>query len=261
MLSEEECRRVAEALLRAGREKRLAAPPSRTFPHLTIADGYRIQNLWVELRAAAGARVIGRKIGLTSRAMQAAYAMDEPDYGRILDDAVHGDGARISIADFFRPRVEVELAFILGADLRGPGVQLYDAVRATELVVPALEIIDHRTEPSREVADMIADNAAFGAIVVGGRAIRPVDADIRWVGATLSRNGVIEESGVSAAVMGHPAAAVAWLANALGAVGARLERGHIVLSGSFTRPVEVAAGDVFHADFGPLGSLAVSFIR
>jgi 2-oxo-hept-3-ene-1,7-dioate hydratase len=259
VLSDEQCRRCAEELLRAQREKRLTGAPSRAHPDLTVADAYRIQDLWAAEREARGARVVGRKIGLTSRAMQAAYAMSEPDYGRILDDAVHGDGARIAAAAFFKPRVEVELAFILGAALRGPGVQMFDALRAAELVVPALEIIDHRTEPTRAVVDMIADNAAFGAIVIGGRAVRPLDADIRWIGATLSKNGAIEESGVSASVMGHPAAAVAWLANALAAVGARLEPGQIVLSGSFTRPVEVAAGDVIHADYGPLGSIAVSF--
>jgi 2-oxo-hept-3-ene-1,7-dioate hydratase len=260
VLSDEECRRCAEQLLRAQSEKCLVAAPSRVHPHMTVADAYRIQDLWAQEREARGARVVGRKIGLTSRAMQTAYAMTEPDYGRILDDAVHGDGARIDAAAFFKPRVEVELAFVLGTALCGPGVRMYDAVRATELIVPALEVIDHRTEPSRAVVDMIADNAAFGAIVVGGRAVRPMDADIRWIGATLSKNGVIEESGVSASVMGHPAAAVAWLANALAAVGARLEPGQIVLSGSFTRPVEVAAGDVIHADYGPLGSIGVSFV-
>jgi len=260
VLSDDECRRCAEELLRAQTERRLVTAPSRVHPSLTIADSYRIQDLWSAQREVGGARVIGRKIGLTSRAMQTAYAMTEPDYGRIFDDAVYGDGARIRAASFFKPRVEVELAFILGSALVGPGVQMYDAVRATELVVPALEVIDHRTEPTRAVVDMIADNAAFGAIIVGGRAVRPMDADIRWIGATLSKNGVIEESGVSASVMGHPAAAVAWLANALAAVGARLEPGHIVLSGSFTRPVEIGEGDVIHADYGPLGSLGVSFV-
>jgi 2-oxo-hept-3-ene-1,7-dioate hydratase len=260
VLSDEQCRACAQELLRAPGERRLAAPPSRAYPHMTIADAYRIQDLWTEAREAGGARVIGRKVGLTSRAMQVAYAMTEPDYGRILDDAVHGDGARIRAATFFKPRVEVELAFVLGTALAGPGVRMYDAVRAAEFVVPALEVIDHRAESSRAVVDMIADNAAFGAIVVGGRAIRPMDADIRWIGATLSKNGLIEESGVSASVMGHPAAAVAWLANALAAVGARLEPGQIVLSGSFTRPVDVVEGDVIHADYGPLGSIGLSFV-
>ena len=133
-------------------------------------------------------------------------------------------------------------------------------MRAAEFVVPALEIIDYRTLTPRAIADTIADNAASGGIVVGGRSVRPFDVDIRWVGATLSKNGVIEESGVSAAIMGHPAAGVAWLVNKLAAVGERLRKGQIVLGGSFTRPVDIEAGDVIQADYGPLGAIGVAFV-
>src|SRR3712207_12744 len=133
-------------------------------------------------------------------------------------------------------------------------------MRAAEFIVPAMEIIDYRTETPRAITDTIADNAAAAAMVVGGRTIRPMDIDIRWVGATLSKNGIIEESGVSAAVMGHPAAGVAWLANKLAPLGGKLSAGEIVLAGSFTRPVSVAAGDVIHADFGPLGAIGVAFV-
>ena len=204
--------------------------------------------------------MVGHKIGLTSRAMQIASKMTEPDYGRILDDALYNDGARIRADDFIKPRLEVELAFVMGADLSGPGARVYDVLRATEFITPALEVIDYRTEVPRAIVDTIADNAAFAAIVIGGRTIRPMDVDIRWVGATLSQNGVIEESGVSAAVMGHPAAGIAWLVNKLHAVDAKLEKGQIVLAGSFTRPVDIAAGDVIHADYGPLGAIGVSFV-
>ena len=164
------------------------------------------------------------------------------------------------LSAFLKPRLEVELAFIMGEYLEGPGARIYDVMRATEFVVPALEIIDYRTEVPRAIVDTIADNAAFGAIVVGGRPIRPMDVDIRWIGATLSKNGIIEESGVSAAVMGHPAAGIAWFVNKLHAVDARLEKGQIVLAGSFTRPVDIAVGDVIHADYGPLGAIGVSFV-
>lgn len=245
--------------MRAQAERRPIPQLSKSFPKMEIADAYRVQALWAEARIAKGARMIGHKIGLTSRAMQMASKMTEPDYGRILDDAMYNDGARIPADRFIKPRLEVELAFILGEDLSGPGVHLYDVLRATDLVVPAVEIIDYRTEVPRAITDTIADNAAFGAIVVGGRPVRPMDIDLRWVGATLSKNGVIEESGVSAAVMGHPAAGIAWLANKLHAVDERLRKGQIVLAGSFTRPVEVAPGDVIHADYGELGGLAVSF--
>jgi 2-oxo-hept-3-ene-1,7-dioate hydratase len=260
LLSDEERRRCAEDLLRAELEKKVVLQPSRTFPGMEIEDAYRIQDLWAQARIAKGARVIGHKIGLTSRAMQLASKMTEPDYGRILDDALYNDGAQIRAEAFLKPRLEVELAFIMGADLEGATARIYDVMRATEFVIPALEIIDYRTEVPRAITDTIADNAAFGAMVVGGRTIRPMDIDVRWVGATLSKNGIIEESGVSAAVMGHPAAGIAWLARKLHAVDAKLKRGQIVLSGSFTRPVDIKAGDVIHADYGPLGAIGISFV-
>jgi 2-oxo-hept-3-ene-1,7-dioate hydratase len=209
MITEEERRAAADALLKAEIERKPIIQPSETYPNLELEDAYRIQALWAEARVAKGARIVGHKIGLTSRAMQIASKMTEPDYGCILDDALYNDGAQIRADLFIKPRLEVELAFVMGEDLVGPGTRIYDVMRATEFVVPALEIIDYRTEVPRAITDTIADNAAFGALVVGGRIIRPMDIDIRWVGATLSKNGIIEESGVSAAIMGHPAAGVA----------------------------------------------------
>jgi 2-oxo-hept-3-ene-1,7-dioate hydratase len=259
MLTDEERRRAAADLLQAQTTRKPIVQLSKSFPHMEIEDAYRIQDIWAEARIEKGARIAGHKIGLTSRAMQMASKMTEPDYGRILDDALFNDGAQISAGLFLKPRLEVELAFVMGSDIEGPGAKIYDVMRAAEFVVPAMEIIDYRTEVPRAITDTIADNAAFGAIVIGGRMIRPMDVDIRWVGATLSKNGIIEESGVSAAVMGHPAAGVAWLVNKLHAVGAKLSKGQIVLAGSFTRPVDIAAGDVIHADYGPLGAIGVSF--
>lgn len=260
MLTEEEHRKAAEAILKAERERVPCPQLSKTFPNMEIADAYRVQDLWAEARIAGGARLAGHKIGLTSRAMQMASKITEPDYGRILDDALYNDGARIRAESFIKPRLEVELAFIMGEDLCGPACRVHDVMRATEFVVPALEIIDYRTEVPRAIVDTIADNAAFGAIVIGGRMIRPFDVDVRWIGATLSQNGIIEESGVSAAIMGHPAAGIAWLVNKLHDVGAGLKKGQIVLGGSFTRPVDIRKGDVIHADYGPLGAIGVSFI-
>ncbi|GLK86082.1 2-oxo-hept-4-ene-1,7-dioate hydratase [Ancylobacter defluvii] len=259
MLTEEQRRQTADDILRAEREGKPIVQPSRTLPAMEIEDAYGVQDLWAQARIAAGARMVGHKIGLTSRAMQMASKMTEPDYGRILDDALFNDGAQIPASRFIKPRLEVELAFIMGEDLEGPGCRIYDVMRATEYVVPALEIIDYRTEVPRAIVDTIADNAAFAAIVVGGRVIRPMDIDIRWVGATLSKNGIIEESGVSAAIMGHPAAGIAWLVNKLSAVGTGLKKGQIVLAGSFTRPVDIAAGDVITADYGPVGAISVAF--
>lgn len=259
MLTEKECLQIAESILHAEASRIPIVQPSKTFPQMEISDAYRVQDLWAEGRIAKGAKVAGHKIGLTSRAMQKASKITEPDYGRILDDALFSDGATIAAGTFIKPRLEVELAFVMKNDLRGSGTRVHDVLRATEYVVPALEIIDYRTEVPREIVDTIADNAAFGAIVLGGRPVLPMDVNLRWVAATIAQNGVIEESGVSAAVMGHPAAGVAWLVNKLHAVNAGLEKGQIVLSGSFTRPIDISPGDVICADYGELGSIFVAF--
>ncbi len=259
MLAEAERQRAAQALFDAEIARKAIPQLSRTWPEMALADAYDVQRRWAALHLARGARVIGHKIGLTSRAMQQASKIDEPDYGHLLDSMMFRDGERILAGRFLKPRLEVELAFVLAEDLAGPGVQIYDVMRATAYVQPALEIIDYRTEVPRAIVDTIADNAASGGVVVGGRTVRPFDVDVRWVGATLSKNGTIEESGVSAAIMGHPAAGVAWLANKLAVVGETLKKGQLLLGGSFTRPVDIAAGDVIYADYGPLGSIGVSF--
>jgi len=259
VLSENERQVAAESLLEAERSRVVIPQLSQTFPGMNIEDAYDVQRRWAEARVAGGARIVGRKIGLTSRAMQLASKMTEPDYGVIFDDAIYKDGASIAAKKFIKARLETELAFIMGADLSGSGCQMHDVMRATEFVTPALEIIDYRTEVPRAIVDTIADNAAFGAIVLGGRIFRPFDIDVRWVAATLSKNGVIEESGVSAAIMGHPAAGIAWLINKLALLGDGLRKGDIVLGGSFTRPIDIVTGDVVFADYGPLGSIGVSF--
>lgn len=231
---------------------------SETFPGLDLADAYAIQERWAEMHVTKGARLTGRKIGLTSRAMQIATGMTEPDYGVLLDTKTHADGCQLPFDCFIAPKIEMELAFILGEDLIGPSVQVADVMPATRFVTPALEIIDSRTETPRPITDSVADNAGFAGIILGGRAVRPLDVDVRWIGATIARNGRIEESGVSAAVLGHPAAGVAWLANALEKMGG-LKRGDTILCGSFIRPVPVSRGDVFHADYGLLGTISVAF--
>lgn len=259
MLSDEQRQAAADSLLTAEQTRITVPQLSKTYPEMQIEDAYDVQRRWAEGRLAKGAKIVGRKIGLTSRAMQMASKMTEPDYGVILDDALFKDGARIPAGTFIKPRLETELAFVMGEDLQGGGCQMHDVIRATEFVTPALEIIDYRTEVPRQIVDTIADNAAFGAIVMGGRIFRPFDIDVRWVGATLAKNGVIEESGVSAAIMGHPAAGIAWLVNKLAPLGDGLKKGDIVLGGSFTRPVDIASGDVIFADYGPLGAIGVSF--
>lgn len=260
MPTEDDCRRCAESLLGAERTRQPAALPSRIFPGMTVEDAYRIQRLWLDARLAAGARVAGYKVGLTSVATQRAWQAAEPMYGWILDDAVVQDGARLRAGALHKPRLEVELAFVLGAGLDGPDVSIERVLAATERVVPAFEIIAHRTEAPRPLVDAIADNAAFAAIVLGHGGIGSRETDLASITATLERNGARLESGVSSSVMDHhPAAAISWLAKALHAAEKRLERGQVILTGTLTRAVEVAAGDAFRADYGALGRVNVSF--
>jgi 2-oxo-hept-3-ene-1,7-dioate hydratase len=239
---------------------------SRRHPTMTIADGYAIQSAWVRLEQADGRIVKGRKIGLTSRAMQQASQISEPDYAPLMDDMFFAQGGDIPVDRFIAPRVEVELAFILGKPLRGPGVTLFDVLAATEWVSPALEIIDARIEQfdrddkaMRKVFDTISDFAANAGIVLGGRPVRPDAVDLRWVGAMLFKNGVVEETGLAAAVLNHPATGVAWLANKIAAHDEQLNTGDVVLAGSFTRPVTATVGDNIHADYGPLGTISFRF--
>jgi len=258
--------RLARELYTARKTRTPLRHFSKTHPAMTVADGYAIQREWVRLEIADGRRIRGRKIGLTSRAMQQASQIDEPDYAPLMDDMFFDAGGDIPIGRFIAPRVEVELAFILGRPLRGPGVTLFDVLSATDYVTPAVEIIDARieqfdreTKAMRKVFDTISDFAANAGIVLGGRPVRPLDVDLRWVGALLHKNGVIEETGLAAGVLNHPANGVAWLANKIAPHDEQLNAGDVVLAGSFTRPVGALAGDAFHVDYGPLGSVAFRF--
>lgn len=240
---------------------------SMRYPDMTIEDGYAVSRAWSRIKAQEGQRVVGHKIGLTSRAMQVSSQIDEPDFGTLFDEMVYESGGKIPAERFILPRVEVELAFLLKAPLEGPDVSINDVLNATDRVTPALEIIDARIEQKdretgspRKVFDTIADNAANAGIVLGGTPVRPDAVDLRWIASLLYLNGVVEESGVAAAVLGHPATGVAWLARRLHGHGERLEAGEIVLAGSFTRPVPVTAGDVVQADYGPLGTITFQLV-
>ena len=240
---------------------------SREFPSMTIEDGYTIQREWVKLELADGRRIKGRKIGLTSRAMQLSSQIDEPDYAPLMDDMFFAQGGDIPVNRFIAPRVEVELAFVLSKPLRGPGITLFDVLAATEYVTPALEIIDARieqfdreTKAPRKVFDTISDFAANAGIVLGGRPVKPDALDLRWVGAMLFKNGVIEETGLAAGVLNHPATGVAWLADKIAPHDEQLNAGDVVLAGSFTRPTPAVAGDTLHADYGPLGTVSFRFV-
>ncbi|MBK0392617.1 2-oxo-hept-4-ene-1,7-dioate hydratase [Ramlibacter algicola] len=238
---------------------------SKRFPGMTIEDGYAVSRAWVALKLAEGRRTIGHKIGLTSRAMQMASQISEPDYGTLLDDMLFEPGD-IPTGRFIAPRVEVELAFILKKDLSGTNVTVEDVMEATDYVQPAIEIIDARVEQfdrhtkvMRKVFDTISDNAANAGLILGGRKVRPSEVDLPWCGAILRQNGVVEETGLAAGVQGDPAVGVAWLAMKLAPWGESLKAGEIVLAGSFTRPVAAKQGDVFDADYGPLGRFEFRF--
>ena len=240
---------------------------SRRYPAMVVDDAYAVQRAWVKLKCDEGRIIKGHKIGLTSRAMQLASQINEPDFGALLDDMFFETGQDIPISRFILPRVEVELAFILGEPLKGPNVTIYDVLRATEFVTPAIEIIDARieqfdrtTKVMRKVVDTISDNAANAGVVLGGRPVAPDAVDLRWASALLFKNGIIEETGVAAGVLNHPATGVAWLAKKLAGHGEFLDRGEVVLAGSFTRPVAGQLGDTFHADYGPLGCISFRFV-
>ncbi|MCK9801359.1 2-oxo-hepta-3-ene-1,7-dioic acid hydratase [Pseudomonas sp. MAFF 302030] len=267
MLTTAQIQQAAARLDGAERSREQIGQLSLAYPDISVEDAYAIQRCWVEQKIRDGRKLVGHKIGLTSRAMQVSSNISEPDFGALLDDMFFDEGSDIPFQRFIVPRVEVELAFILGKPLKGPNCTLFDVLEATEWVIPALEIIDARiqqldpqTQVTRKVFDTISDNAANAGVVMGGRAVRPGDIDLRKVPAVLYRNGVIEESGVSAAVLNHPAKGVAWLANKLAAYDVGLEAGQIILGGSFTRPVAANPGDVFHVDYDQLGSIACRFV-
>jgi 2-oxo-hept-3-ene-1,7-dioate hydratase len=260
MLSQSDRQKAADILMAAQKDRKQATQLSTTWPGITIEDAYAISTEVASRRIKAGAKLIGHKVGLTSKAMQRSSMIDEPDYGHLLDDMMVADGAKVAHADYCRPRVEIELAFVLGRALKGPGVGLTDVLRATEYVVPAIEIVDARLQDQRKIFDTVADNGAAAGIVVGGRPVGPMDVDLRWVGGIMYKNSEIEETGVAAGVLGHPALGVAWLANKLGQHGVALEPGHLVLAGSFTRVVHAQKGDTLHADFGALGGIALQFV-
>ncbi len=239
---------------------------SMTHPDIKLADAYRIQKNWVDIKIARGQQIIGKKIGLTSRAMQMAMNISEPDFGTLLDTMRFENGSTLKAENFLDPRIEVELAFVLATDLSGKNLSVSDVLEATAYIVPALEIIaarSYRVHPEtgyvRNVFDTISDNAANAGIILGDEKIKPNQCDLSWVSAVLYYNGQVEETGVAAGVLGHPANGLVWLAKRLADFGDCLKEGEIVLAGSFTRPVICRNGDVFKADYGPFGEISANF--
>lgn len=264
-LSPEQIADAAQDLFNAEQSGQQIGLISKRFPGIGLQDAYDIQAGLVQAKLAAGRRQTGWKIGLTSRAMQNALKIETPDSGVLFDDMHFESGAEVPKGRFIQPRIEAEIAFVMGADLpEAPSRQA--VLAATEAVVPALEILDTRilrsdpeTGEMRVVHDTIADNAANAGIVLGAERHVPDAIDLRWTGAIVSRDGVVEETGLGAAVLDDPVVSVIWLAERLATQGARIKAGDIVLSGSFIRPIEATPGCRIEADYGPFGHVSISF--
>ena len=260
MLSDDE-RRLVSDLLWDAEVNRTPIPPLReTWPELDVVDSYQIQLLNIRRRLQAGARVNGHKVGLSSVAMQQMMGVDEPDYGHLLSDMEVLEDEPVPASRYCYPRVEVEVAFILGETLPGKGCTEQDVLRATAYVAPAIELIDSRiTDWNIKIADTIADNASSAGYVLGPERVSPVDIDLRTIQARLLRNGEQVAEGRSDAVLGNPVTAVAWLADKVAGFGVILQAGHVILPGSVHRAIDANAGDDFTADFDGLGSVRLSF--
>lgn len=259
---------AAEAALLDAAEQ--SATPIRqsteVHPDLTIDDAYAIQAAWQQIKLDRGEVLVGHKIGLTSRAMQAAMNITTPDSGFLTSAMVFEPESELITASFCDPKLEIELAFVLDEDLSGTDLTVDDVLDATNYVTPAVELIaarSFRRDPdsgrTRTVIDTISDNAANAGIIMGGVQVGARDVDLRWVSALGARNDVIEETGVAAGVLGHPARGIVWLARRYHEQGLTLAAGQVILAGSFTRPIDIRAGDDFHFDYGPLGAFGVSF--
>ena len=265
MLTPDQIAKAAEDLLEAEVTGRQINLLSLRHPGITLDDAYAIQSAQMERKLAQGRRVIGWKIGLTSKVMQEALGIDTPDSGVIFDDMDFPDGSTIPAGRFIQPRIETEIAFVMKAPLSGD-VSRDQVLAATDYVAPAIEILDTRilrvdpaTKQPRRIFDTVADNAANGGIVLGAQRHAPDAFDLRWVGAIVKKNAEVVASGLGAAVLDDPVMGIVWLARRMGQYGQRIEAGQIVLSGSFIGPVECPPGTRISADYGPFGSVSVAF--
>jgi 2-oxopent-4-enoate hydratase len=252
----------AGALRAAERDRVPIAPLTEADPRLAVADAYAIQAHNIAGRVESGARVLGRKVGLTSRPMQEMLGVDEPDYGALLDDMFIEEGDDVDLSTLIQPRVEAEIAFLLERDLRGPGVTTAQVAGAVAGAMPALEIIDSRIADWRiRLVDTIADNASSARVVLGGRVTPLAGLVVRLIGAAITRNGALADTGAGAAVLDNPLRCVAWLANAIGAFGDGLRAGDVVLAGALHRALPAEDGDVYRAEFAHLGAVTTRFTK
>ena len=251
---------LAADLAEAERSRVGIAPLTTGNPDIDVIDAYEIQLINIRQRVAEGARVLGHKVGLSSKAMQEMMGVDEPDYGHLLDEMQVFEDRPVPAGKYLYPRVEVEVGFVLADDLPGEGCTEDDVLAATAAFAPAIELIDTRiTDWKIKLCDTIADNASSAGWVLGGARVSPKDIDIQNIDAVLTRNGEVVAKGRSDAVLGNPVTAVAWLARKVDSFGVRLKAGDIVLPGSCTKAIDARPGDDFVADFDGLGSVHLSF--
>ena len=262
-MTDEQRREAAAALVKAEETREWMEPITLAYEGADIEDAYAIGALVTEAKVAAGRVVKGHKVGLTSKAMRSLTGATEPDYGTIFDNWFLDEGSQVSMSRLNRPLVEIELVFVLASELGGPSVNAVDVIRATDFVLPAVEVVDSRFSGRGlpGVVDSIADAASCGFIMVGGNPVTLTDIDVRHVAGALYKNGQIEESGTASAVMGNPINSVAWLARKLHEFGVHMEAGHTILSGSFIRAHPIVVGDTFTSDFGPLGQISFGVVE
>lgn len=254
--------KIAKALLEAEKSSVPIEPLTKRYPYLTAEDAYQIQLAQVAAKIKKGAKVVGKKIGLTSAVMQEMFQVNEPDYGHLLDNMMHVDGEVLSLDSFIEPKLESEIAFVLKQDLQGPGITAADVASATAYVVPAFELIDSRiVDWNIKFADTVADNGSSARAILGGQPTPLAEVDLAHIGMNVWKNGRQIDTAAGAAVMGNPLHAVVWLANALGRFGISLYAGEIILSGALVKAVPVQAGDTFVASFAHIGSVSVSFTK
>jgi 2-keto-4-pentenoate hydratase len=251
---------IADNLFMAERNRKAIAPLTQTYPELTVKDAYMVQLGVMSRKVSEGRKVIGKKVGLTSVAMQKMLGVNEPDYGHLFDDMKIEDNSIIKTNELLSPKVEAEIGFILGEDLKGPKITYLDVLMATKYVMPTLEIIDSRIEEWKiQLVDTVADNGSSAKVVTGSQLTQIEGIDLRTVGMVLYKNGEMVATGAGAAALGHPAHAIAWLANKLSEFDITLKAGELILPGALSAALTVQKGDQISAHFGKLGSVSVIF--
>ncbi|MHC8366907.1 2-oxopent-4-enoate hydratase [Pseudomonas sp. ZT5P21] len=260
-MNKQEIQALGQQLHQALSNCQALAPLTDTYPDMTLEQAYEVQLSMIQRRLDDGQRVIGKKIGVSSKVVMDMLGVDQPDFGHLLSEMLYDDGAAITIDGLIAPKAEGEIAFVLKEDLHGPGITVADVLRATAYVMPCFEIVDSRVRDWKiRIQDTVADNASAGAFVLGGQGVAPRDVDLACVGMTLEKNGEVVATGAGAAALGHPANAVAWLANKLGQLGIGLNKGEVILSGSLAAMVPVQAGDQLRISLGGIGSASVRFV-